>query len=789
MTRPERSDARRELAPGAGSHGTMTLVRGGGAAPRRVGARVDGVVQGVGFRPHVFRLAEEHRLAGFVGNDVHGVFLEAEGPPEAVNRFLEQLAVRAPRLARVERVSVRELTPAGEQEFAIVASDPAGAADAQVCADSATCEACLAELQDPADRRHRYPFITCTHCGPRFTIVRDVPYDRPLTTMADFVMCAACQAEYDDPRDRRFHAQPNACPDCGPQARLLGADVPGAADAVAGAAALLRKGAILAVKGLGGYHLACRADDERAVATLRARKRREDKPFALMVADLAAARALVALGPDEERLLTGPARPIVLAARRPGARVAAAVAPGCRELGVMLAYTPLHHLLLADAGGPLVMTSGNVSDEPIAYDDADAATRLAPIADAWLVHDRPIHVRTDDSVLRVAAGGARMLRRSRGLVPDSLPLPGAGVPLLACGAELKSTFCVARDGRAWVGHHIGDLQDAATLQSFTEGVEHFERLFAVRPQVVVHDLHPDYRSTAYTLARDRVATLAVQHHHAHLAACLAEHGVEGRAVGAIYDGSGFGSDGTVWGGELLVGDTHSFTRAGHLHGVALPGGDRAVAEPWRMACAWLVAAGGGETPAIPPALAGAVQAHRWAAVAHMARTGFAAPTTTSLGRLFDAVAALCGVRATVRYEGQAAIELEAVAADGEHPAYALPVGDDLVLDARPVILAVAADVAAGVPVAAVAARFHAAVAEATASGCAAAAQRSGTDVVVLSGGVFQNRRLLEDTRARLIGLGLRVLIPERLPCNDGGISYGQAAIAAAALQHDPGAGA
>ncbi|MDX6733984.1 MAG: hydrogenase maturation protein HypF, partial [Baekduia sp.] len=580
----------------------MTLHLAGAPTIRRVAVRVDGVVQGVGFRPHVFRLAEEQGLAGFVGNDVHGVFVEAEGPSAAVARFLDDLAARAPRLARVERLTVEELTPAGEHAFAIVPSDPAGAADAQVCADSATCEACLAELQDPADRRHRYPFITCTHCGPRFTIVRDVPYDRPLTTMAGFAMCAACQAEYDDPRDRRFHAQPNACPDCGPRARLVGAEVPGAADAGAGAAALLRGGAILAVKGLGGYHLACRADDEHAVATLRARKHREDKPFALMVAGVAEARALVVLCTDEERLLAGPARPIVLAARRPDAQVAAAVAPRCRELGVMLAYTPLHHLLLADAGCALVMTSGNVSDEPIAYEDDDAATRLAPIADASLVHDRPIHIRTDDSVVRVGAGGTRMLRRSRGFVPESLPLPGAGVPLLACGAELKSTFCVARDGRAWVGHHIGDLQDAATLQSFTEGVEHCERLFAVTPQVVVHDLHPDYRSTVYALEREGVATLGVQHHHAHLAAALAEHGVEGLAVGAIYDGSGHGTDGTVWGGELLVGDAHGFTRAGHLRAVALPGGDRAVAEPWRMACAWLVAAGGGETPAIPRAL-------------------------------------------------------------------------------------------------------------------------------------------------------------------------------------------
>jgi hydrogenase maturation protein HypF len=750
-------------------------------AVRRVAVRVDGTVQGVGFRPYVFLLAERLGLGGFVGNDVHGVFVEIEGVPEAVERFLEELPSRAPPLAHVETVTVRELPPAGERAFAIVPSDPAGAPDAMVSVDGATCDACLAELLDPADRRHRYPFITCTHCGPRFTIVRDVPYDRPLTTMAGFAMCAACRAEYDDPRDRRFHAQPNACPDCGPHARLVGAAMPpGAVDAVAGAAALLRDGAIVAVKGIGGYHLACRADDEAAVAALRARKHREDKPFALMAGDLEAARALVELGPEEERLLTGHVRPIVLARRRPGALVAAAVAPRSRDLGVMLPYAPLHHLLLADAGCPLVLTSGNVSDEPIAYRDEDADARLSPIADAFLVHDRPIHVRTDDSIVRVAAGRPRVLRRSRGFVPESLPLPAADRPLLACGAELKSTFCVARDGRAWVGHHLGDLQDASVLAAFTEGVEHFERLFAVCPELVVHDLHPDYRSTAYALEREGVATLAVQHHHAHLAACLAEHGVEGPAVGAIYDGSGMGTDGTVWGGELLVGDAGGFARAGHLLAVPLPGGDRAVAEPWRMACAWLMAAADDDgAPALPAALAGVVPAQRWAAVAHMARTGFAAPATTSMGRLFDAVAALCGVRATVRYEGQAAVELEALADRAEHPPYALPLNDDLVLDARPTIRGVAADVAAGVPVAAVAARFHAGVVEATAAACAVAAERAGTDRVVLSGGVFQNRLLLEATRARLGRYGLRVLIPERLPCNDGGLSYGQAAIAAA----------
>jgi hydrogenase maturation protein HypF len=603
--------------------------------------------------------------------------------------------------------------------------------------------------------------------------------------MSGFVMCAACRAEYDDPRDRRFHAQPNACPACGPRARLVGAPQ-GAGDVVAAAASLLRNGAILAVKGLGGYHLACRADDDAAVARLRARKHREDKPFALMAADVPAAESLVRLGEEETRLLRSPGRPIVLAARRTGARVAPAVAPGVRELGVMLSYTPLHHLLLADVGVALVMTSGNRSDEPIAYRDGDALERLEPIADAFLVHDRPIHMRTDDSVVRVADGRPMVLRRSRGLVPDSIALPvGTARPVLACGAELKSTFCVARGTRAWVGHHIGDLQDAGSLRSFTEGIAHFERLFAVAPEVVAHDLHPDYRSTAYALEREGVELLGVQHHHAHLAACLAEHGETGVAVGAIFDGSGFGTDGTVWGGELLVGDLVDFTRVGHLWPVALPGGDAAAREPWRMACAWLLATAG-QDPVLPASLAGDVDTVRWDAVARMAASGFAAPQTTSMGRLFDAVAALCGLRARARYEGQAAIELEAIAEHDTRGAYEMPIGPGIVLDARPAIAAVARDVAAGARPGAVSVRFHRAVAEATARACAAAAGAAHTGLAVLSGGVFQNRLLLEETAARLRSRGLRVLTPERLPPNDGGISYGQAAIAAARGAEVPG---
>ncbi|MDQ3426555.1 MAG: carbamoyltransferase HypF [Gemmatimonadota bacterium] len=770
----------------------MTLA----GARRRVRARIGGTVQGVGFRPYVFKLAARLELSGFVLNDERGVLVEVEGEGAIIDRFLECLPAEAPPLATVEGVWREEVAPTGELGFRIVASAGGGETSALVAPDSATCADCLTELFDPANRRFRYPFINCTNCGPRFTIVLGVPYDRHRTTMAGFQMCPRCRAEYDDPADRRFHAQPNACAECGPAVRLTdasgaSADAAGARDAIEAAARGLRDGAIVAIKGLGGFHLACRAGDERAVATLRARKYREAKPFALMVDSIDAARELVEVGQLEEALLTGRERPIVLCLRRAGAPVAPEVAPRSRELGVMLPYSPLHHLLLGDAAVPLVMTSGNLSDEPIAYQDADGVYRLAGVADLFLQHDRPIQTRTDDSVLRVVTVGGKQralpLRRSRGYVPEGLELPVEAPPLLACGAELKSTFCLAKGRRAWIGHHIGDLKNYETLCAYREGIGHFERLFAVEPEVVAHDLHPDYLSTAYALERAGVELVAVQHHHAHLAACLAEHGEAGPAVGAIFDGSGFGPDGTVWGGELLYGGLGGFERAGHLWPVTMPGGDRAVLEPWRMACAWLVEAKGTE-PELPPTLTGAVEPRRWSQVARLAGGGIAAPVTTSAGRLFDAVAALCGICPRVEYEGQAAIELEALAAPEERGCYPLDVCTEarpgaVVLDARDTVLAAARDASAGISAATISARFHRAVAAATAQACELVARRHGVALVVLSGGVFQNRRLLEDTAARLSRAGLRVLIPERLPPNDGGIAYGQAAIAAWGRAH------
>jgi hydrogenase maturation protein HypF len=760
----------------------------------RVRARVEGTVQGVGFRPYVYRLADELGVAGHVLNDSRGVVVEVEAPSETVERFLARLALEAPPLASVERVTSEQLEELGERGFSIRESPAGGEPRAAVTPDSATCDDCLAELFDPTDRRFRYPFTNCTNCGPRFTIVVDVPYDRPNTTMAGFEMCPACVAEYRDPANRRFHAQPNACPDCGPQARLVFAGGLAVGDAVArdvleATARALLDGAIVAVKGIGGFHLACRADDEATVAELRARKHREDKPFALMAPDLHTVRDLVDLKPPELELLLERARPIVLARRRPDAPVAESVAPGSTELGVMLPYSPLHHVLLADAGTTLVMTSGNVSDEPIAFDNEEACERLAEIADVFLLHDRPIETRTDDSVVRHADGRRMLLRRSRGHVPSAVRLPlDCGRHLLACGAELKNTFALAKDGNAWVGHHVGDLKNYETLRSFVRGIDHFERLFAVEPEVVAHDLHPEYLSTKHALERGGVRLIGVQHHHAHLAACLAEHGETGPAVGAIFDGTGYGEDGTVWGGELLFGDLTGFERAGMLFPVRMPGGEAAIRQPWRMACAWLAVAFD-EPPAASPPLARQVERDSWEQVARLAANGLASPLTTSAGRLFDAVAALCGLRVEVNYEGQAAVELEAACDPGEERAYPLPLLDEggpLVMDARPLIRGLTADLAEGVNVGTVAARFHNALAAATAGACALAAERRGTDTVVLSGGVFQNRRLLGQTASLLADGGLRVLTPVRLPPNDGGIAYGQLAVAAARLAAEEG---
>jgi hydrogenase maturation protein HypF len=749
----------------------------------RTAVRVEGIVQGVGFRPYVYALATGLGLGGLVGNDVDGVFAEVEGPPTAVREFLGALSRNPPPLARIERVTVADVAPRGSADFRIVASDPAGARRTLVAADTATCADCLREMSDPADRRFGYPFINCTNCGPRFTIVRDVPYDRPLTTMAAFAMCSRCAAEYHDPADRRFHAQPVCCPACGPALALLDAggqplSCPGGPlDAAAG---LLRAGRIVAVKGLGGYHLAADASCEQAVAALRARKHREDKPFAVLAADLAAARRLVFADEAAAALLTSQARPIVLLPRLPGADVAPSAAPGNRHLGIMLPYTPAHHLLAAAVAGPIVLTSGNVSDEPIAYVDADAVARLGPIADVFLTHDRAIHIRTDDSVARAFRGRPMVLRRSRGYAPEPLAVrAGFPRPVLACGAELKNTFCLAKEHHAFVSQHVGDLENAATLRSFTEGISHFKRLFDVDPRVVAYDLHPEYLSTKYALDLDGVDLAGVQHHHAHIASCLADNGADGPVIGVAFDGTGYGTDGTIWGGEFLVADYADFTRGGHLAPVPMPGGAAAIRQPWRMAAAYLDLAFAGMSPdgldvaRRDPA--------RWAAVLSMARRGVNSPLTSSAGRLFDAVAAILGVRDTVNYEGQAAIELEQLTDPAERGAYRAAI-DEMApfrVHGGDLVRAAVADLTAGVPVAVIAARFHNGVAALVEDGCMLLRDRHGLGTVALSGGVFQNVLLLEQAVSRLEARGFRVLTHSRVPCNDGGISLGQAVVVAA----------
>ena len=777
----------------------------------RVRVRVAGIVQGVGFRPFVHGLAGSLGLTGHVGNDESGVLLEAEGDPAAVRTFLAELAEHPPSLAVVERVESTEIPALGEgRPFQIVASSSAGRRATLISPDTATCADCLAEVADPANRHYRYPFTNCTHCGPRFTIVTGVPYDRAATTMAGFPMCPACAAEYRDPTDRRFHAQSVCCPDCGPTLSLVGPDGVGpdgvaeAGDPLVAAADLLRAGRILAIKGLGGFHLATLATGpvgEVAVARLRARKHREDKPFAVLVADLAAARALVEVDAVAADLLTSRRAPIVLLPRvrgSSGPALAGQVAPGNDHLGVLLPYTPLHHLLVAEVGEPIVLTSGNVSDEPIAHVDADAAERLSGIADAFLTHDRPIHVRADDSVVRVIDGRAMPIRRSRGYAPEPVGLAwSAPRPVLGCGAELKSTFCLLRGTHAFLSHHIGDLENYQTLRSYTRGVAHFQELFDITPAVFAHDLHPEYLSTKFALdtaEQSGAELVGVQHHHAHVASCLADNGVAGPVLGVACDGLGYGGDGTLWGGEVMAASLTGFRRLAHLEPVPLPGGAAAVREPWRMAASYLRVAGlsvAGERRSSDasateclsgPAALAARQGARWVqlnALLDAASAGtLDVPLTSSAGRLFDAVAALAGVRDRVNYEGQAAIELERRVDHAERGGYPAGLSDGLIRGSD-LVRAVVDDLAAGVPVGVVAARFHNGLVDVLARACAAGREETGLGTVALSGGVFQNVVLLRRLTARLRDDGFEVLTHHRVPPNDAGISLGQVAVASA----------
>ncbi len=758
---------------------------------------IQGIVQGVGFRPFVYGQALRWQLSGFVLNDSEGVTIEVEGASEGLDGFQRALRNDAPPLARIDSVAIEMIPPCGDRAFVIAHSHASSERRALISPDTAICDDCRRELFDPADRRYRYPFINCTNCGPRFTIVQDVPYDRDKTTMRVFPMCPACQAEYDDPLNRRFHAQPNACPVCGPQATFNDLhDGVLTSDVIAVAARRLAAGAILAVKGLGGYHLSCDALNDEAVTRLRQRKHREARPFALMVPDVETACQLCDVSSLEANNLEMRQRPIVLLGQRSQDVVAPGVAPDYDTLGLMLPYTPLHYLLLhafAEAIGPdrpaaLVMTSGNLSDEPIAYQDEDAARRLSSIADGLLTHNRDIHMRCDDSVLHVVAGEAQFMRRSRGYAPEPIPLSfDLPTPLLACGAHLKNTFCLGKGRQAFVSHHIGDLENLETLTSFREGIEHFQRLFDIIPAAIAYDLHPEYLATKYALDSEIPRKIGVQHHHAHIASVLAEHGLQGPVIGVAADGTGYGTDNAIWGCEVMIAGLKEFERVAHLAYVPLIGGDQAVRQPWRVAAVYLHQAYGDAFLDLDIPFVRQLDRAKWRMLAQMMAKNINSPPTSSLGRLFDAVAALIGLRGTVVYEGQAAIELEIHAARADEPgvaAYPFAVENHypLQIDVRPMMSAIVHDIERGASIPHIARRFHVTAAQMLVSACCQAREQSGLDRVALSGGVFQNRLLLEQLAACLTEQKFDVYTNRRVPSNDGGISLGQLAIAAAQLQ-------
>ncbi|MDX1890558.1 carbamoyltransferase HypF [Mycolicibacterium sp. 050158] len=743
---------------------------------------ITGVVQGVGFRPAVARIADAHGVGGFVYNDSGSVRCEFEGAPAAVEAAVAELRDAPPPMARIDALRVTAIAPSGAAGFAIVASSSTGSARTLIPPDVATCADCLREMTDPADRRHQHPFITCTNCGPRYTVITDLPYDRPATTMAGFAMCARCADEYRDPRDRRFHAQTIACPDCGPRLTWVG---PGdGRDPIAAAAALIESGGIVAVKGIGGYHLACRADDDAVLARLRRRKSRPAKPFAVMARDLSAARCLGEVDAAAARLLTSPAAPIVLVPRKDGA-LSGLVAPGLLDLGVMLAYAPIHHLLFGRLGAisGMVMTSANAGGSPIAFRD-EHLSWIAGLADGALVHDRPIHVPCEDSVLTVDDRGAVVpLRRSRGYAPLPVSVPGltagAAPEILATGGDVKTTFCLmADDGRAHLSPHLGDMSDPRTQQSFTEALDHLVRMTGRRPALLACDLHPGYATTRWAQRRGQPFT-QVQHHHAHAVALLAEHGrLDDPMLAVTYDGTGYGTDGTVWGGEFLaLTEPSRFTRVGHLRPFALPGGEGAVRQPARIALDLLARAGIAWSDDLASVAAvGAAGRH---VLAQQIPRGLGCVPTTSMGRLYDAVSSLLGVCQEVTYEGQAAIELEHLARSGGGDAteVAFEVRDG-VLDPVRVISGLVDGLRAGVPTADLAAAFHDAVIAATVAVAAERARATGIPTIGLTGGVFTNRRLLSGVREGLQHLGFEVLIHHVVPCNDGGLALGQAVVAA-----------
>jgi hydrogenase maturation protein HypF len=771
---------------------------------------VRGIVQGVGFRPFVYGLAVKHNLKGWVYNTSEDVKIEVEGKAEAIRQFERELKTKAPPLAHVENITVEYHRPVGYENFEIRKSQAQRGKYQLISPDVATCQACLNELLNPEDRRYRYPFTNCTNCGPRFTIIEGMPYDRPKTTMRYFQMCPQCQAEYDNPLDRRFHAQPNACPKCGPQVQLVDnrGNVVNESNPIAAAGQLLREGKILAIKGLGGFLLACDATNDSAVRALRRRKNRPSKPFAIMVATVDEARRHCYVLPEEEKLLTSTQSPIVLMIWKEGSSVSREVAPNLWFLGIMLPYTPLHHILLRDIGLPLVMTSGNLSEEPIARDNDEALRRLSGIADYFLVHNRDIYSRYDDSVAMVERGTSQLLRRARSYAPYPIRLPFQTRQVLGCGAEEKNTFCLTKDNYAFVSQHIGDMENMETLEHFDNTISLYKRLFHIEPEIIACDLHPDYLATKYAQELSATGTklVPVQHHHAHIASCLADNGLEGPVIGVTFDGTGMGADGKVWGGEFLVADYRNSRRAGQLEYLPLPGGDAAIKRPYRTAIGYILTLLGEDALAAVIATLNQVKGKQ-SQLASIGRVTevetevikrqierkINSPVTSSMGRLFDAISALLGIRGEIDYEGQAAVELEMAAYSG---VIARGVTDEAISSAqesypykivtdrgirivrlKDLFSAVIEDLQHGVSKGRISVKFHNTVAQMTNEMCRLIADETGISQVALSGGVFQNRLLLRRAVGLLESSGFQVSTHRQVPCNDGGISLGQAVIA------------
>ena len=756
---------------------------------QRISVEVRGIVQGVGFRPFVYQLARKRGLKGWVRNTSGCVQIELEGEEEALESFLDCLKSQPPPMAHIEHMDTSTLPAAGYQSFEIRQSQPETGEYQLVSPDIATCRPCLDETLDPRDRRHRYPFTNCTNCGPRFTIIEDIPYDRPLTTMRQFQMCPRCQQEYDDPEDRRFHAQPNACPVCGPSLELVdrqGKRVP-AHDVLTATSRLLRKGNIAAIKGLGGFLLACDATSDRAVEQLRKRKRRPAKPLAVMVATLEEAKRHCRVSAEEAALLSSPQSPIVLLEGREGSSLSPLVAPGLKYQGIMLPYTPLHHVLLRETGLPLVMTSGNLSEEPIAKDNNEALGRLGAIADYFLWHNRDIYARYDDSVAMVVADKPLLVRRARGYAPYPIHLPYKSKQILACGAELKNTFCLTRDEHAFLSQHIADLENLESLEHFRDTTGLYKQLFRIEPEIIACDLHPDYPSTRYATelaaANPELKLVPVQHHHAHIVSCLVENGLPGPAIGVAFDGTGYGSDGNIWGGEFLLSDYRGFERLGYLDYIPLPGGEAAIRKPYRMAISYLYSLLGEDSLARSLPFLKEVDMLELEIIKRQIDRSINSPLTSSCGRLFDAVSALIGIRGSIDYEAQAAIELE-MAATGVNTTgstgYPFEVAREKgvsVVKFKETFSAIITDIEHGLTRPEIAYKFHLTVARMIADVSRRLAKETGVSLVALSGGVFQNRLLLKLTLTALDRAGLKPVFHRRVPTNDGCISLGQAVVA------------